>query len=521
MVRLPIQLPGIRPFFPTKSDSNLLRPEFLSPRHELLTLLHLASTHSHLAQIHARIHSSGLLPDPHVATQLLKASSLSIPSHQNLSYARQILRHSCLSKPTAWNIVIRGCSAVELHEDALDMYAQMRRGGVSPNEHTLPFVMKSCGELSALRKGKQVHCEVVKCGLDWNVYVMNCLVFFYGSCGRVGFACKVFDGMSERSVVSWNSVMTACVDNMRLDYGIGYFARMRNAGFDPDETTMVVALCTCTELGNLSLGKWVHSQVIGRGMALNCKLGTALVDMYAKCGEVQFAKFVFDRLDEKNVWTWSSMILGLAQHGYADEGLHLFSEMKEDDSIRPNYVTFLGVLCACSHAGLVHEGYRYFDDMQRVHGIEPTVLHYGAMVDTLSRAGRLMEAYDFITRMPVKPDPALWRTLLSACRVHNQNDDVGVGDLVRRKLLELEPCRGGNLVMAANMFADAGMWDAAASLRRDMRNRRVKTRAGESCIDVCGSTHKFYAGDDNGPKYKHVYEWLVSLSLHSKMLDEV
>ncbi|KAI4339579.1 hypothetical protein MLD38_024505 [Melastoma candidum] len=75
--------------------------------------------------------------------------------------------------------------------------------------------------------------------------------------------------------------------------------------------------------------------------------------------------------------------------------------------------------------------------------------------------------------------------------------------------------------MAANMFADAGMWDAAASLRRDMRNRRVKTRAGESCIDVCGSTHKFYAGDDNGPKYKHVYEWLVSLSLHSKMLDEV
>ncbi|KAK7837366.1 pentatricopeptide repeat-containing protein [Quercus suber] len=160
--------------------------------------------------------------------------------------------------------------------------------------------------VTAVKEGRQVHGEVVKCGLDCNM---------------------VFDEMFVRTVVSWNAVITACVENMWFDDGMCYFLKMRDFGFELDETTMVVMLSLCAELGNLSLGRWIHSLVIVRGMVLNFQLGTALVNMYAKSGDVDYVWLVFDRVQEKNVWTWSAMILGLAQHGPAKEALDIFLKM--------------------------------------------------------------------------------------------------------------------------------------------------------------------------------------------------
>ncbi|TXG57556.1 hypothetical protein EZV62_015385 [Acer yangbiense] len=177
------------------------------------------------------------------------------------------------------------------------------------------------------------------------------------SCKKIMDAYKVFDEMGERSVVSWNAVITACVESCWLGDAIGYFVKMMDFGFELDETTMVVVLSACIKLGNLSLGKWIHSQMIERGMVLNYQLGTTLVDMYMKCGAVGYARLVFNTMKERNVWTWSAMILGLAQHGYATEALKLFSMIMKRFSICPNYVTFLGVLCACSHAAMVDDGY--------------------------------------------------------------------------------------------------------------------------------------------------------------------
>ncbi|XP_068304452.1 pentatricopeptide repeat-containing protein At2g36730-like [Pyrus communis] len=145
----------------------------------------------------------------------------------------------------------------------------------------------------------------------------------------------------------------------------------------------------------------------------------------------------------------------------------------------------------------MEDGYRYFNDMEHVHWITPMIVHYGAMVDILGRAGRLSEAYSFMMSMPLDPDPVIWRTLLSACTTHSAKDNKGVGNKVRDKLLELEPKRGGNLVMAANMFAEVGMWDKAANLRKVMKERRMKKMAGESCVELGGSVHKFFSGYDS------------------------
>lgn len=396
----------------------------------------------------------------------------------------------------------------------------MRENAVKPNKLTFPFVFKSCAMADRFFEGMQVHADAFKFGLDSDVYVCNNLINFYGCCKKIVQARKVFDEMPERTVVSWNSVMTACVESDWLSDGIGYFFEMRGCGFEPDETSMVLLLSACGELGYLSLGRWVHSQLILRGMFLSCQLGTALVDMYAKSGALGYARFVFERMEKRNVWTWSAMIMGLAQHGYAEEALVLFEMMsdKKSSNVCPNYVTYLGVLCACSHAGMVDEGYRYFRDMEFVHGIKPMMVHYGAMVDVLGRAGRLTEAYSFIETMPFAPDPVVLRTLLSACSVHDVCDRSGIGDKVRKRLLGMEPKRGGNLVIVANMYAEVGKWEKAANVRRVMRDGGLKKMAGESCVDLGGSMYRFFAGYDPCPHLLPVYDILDVLNLHLKMV---
>ncbi|QCE12579.1 pentatricopeptide repeat-containing protein At2g36730 [Vigna unguiculata] len=495
-----------------------LNTQFLSKKHQCLFLLNLCGSMEQMRQIQAQIHLSGLYQDTHTLSELVYFCSLS-PS-KNLRHARALVHHGATSSPISWNILIRGYAASDSPLEAFWVFRKMRERGAMPNKLTFPFLIKSCAAASALGEGKQVHADAFKCGLDSDVYVGNNLINFYGCCKRIVDARKVFDEMPDRTVVSWNSVITACVESLWLGEGIEYFFRMWGCGFEPDETSMVLLLSVCAELGYLSLGRWAHSQLVLRGMVLSVQLGTALVDMYGKSGALGYARFVFERMEKKNVWTWSAMILGLAQHGFAKEALALFAMMSSNNNhdICPNYVTYLGVLCACSHAGMVDEGYQYFHDMECVHGIKPLMMHYGVMVDVFGRAGLLEEAYEFIQRMPIEPDPVVWRTLLSACTVHDVHDHAGIGERVRKRLLRMEPRRGGNLVIVANMYAEVGMWEKAANVRRVMRDGGMKKMAGESCVDLGGSMHRFFAGYDPCPDLTPVYYLLHGLNLHLKMV---
>ncbi|XVE83774.1 hypothetical protein DITRI_Ditri16bG0113500 [Diplodiscus trichospermus] len=491
--------------------------KFLSKKHQCLVLLKLCSSIKHLSQIHAQIVISNLHQDSFLLTELVRFSSLS--PFKDLSYAHSLLVNSLNSTPSTWNMLIRGYASSTSPQNAIWVLKEMRKRGLKRNKLTYPFVLKACAEAEALEDGRKVHGEVVKHGLDDDVYIENNLVHFYGCCKKIMDAKKVFDEMVERTVVSWNAVITSCIENFCIEDALGYFFKMKDCGFDPDETTMIILLSACAEQGFLSLGRLLHLQVIERGLVLNSQLGTALVDMYAKSGNVGYASRVFERMEEKNVWTWSAMILGLAQHGFAKEALELFVKMMKNSCIRPNYVTFLGVLCACSHAGLVDDGYCYFREMEYVHGIKPMSVHYGAMVDILGRAGRLKDAYTFIMNMPIEPDPILWRTLLSACSIRNANDTDGIGDKVRKRLLELEPRRSGNLVIVANMYAEAGMWDRAANVRRFMRDGGLKKMAGESCLELNGSIYQFFSGYDSQFDLDGIYPLLDTLTLHMKIIN--
>ncbi|XP_022933846.1 pentatricopeptide repeat-containing protein At2g36730 isoform X2 [Cucurbita moschata] len=422
MVRLRIL--AVHQIFPPNAHNS--NSNFLSRKHQFLSIIKLCSSPNHLFQIHSQIIVSGLQNDSFLTTELLRFAALS-PS-RNLSYARSLLFHYNLHfSPLPWNCIIRGYASSDSPREAIWVFEEMRRRGIRPNNLTFPFLIKACATLTTLQEA-------------------------------------------------------------------------------------------CAELGNLSLGRWVHSQVVERGMVLNVQLGTALVDMYAKSGDVGCARLVFNCLKQRSVWTWSAMILGLAQHGFASEAIELFTNMMSS-SVTPNYVTFIGVLCACSHAGLVDKGYHYFNIMERVYGIKPMMIHYGSMVDVLCRAGRVKEAYEFIMRMPVEPDPIVWRTLLSACSGRDVDGGAQVVEEARKRLLELEPKRGGNVVMVANMFAEVGMWKQAADCRRAMKDGGIKKMAGESCVEVGGSLHKFFSGFDGRADSAGIYDLLDGLNLHMQMLN--
>ncbi|PKA66644.1 Pentatricopeptide repeat-containing protein [Apostasia shenzhenica] len=470
---------------PNARIAHLYSNPYFSPKHHCLSLLTSISAMSQLLQIHAHLLTSGLLfTDKFLVSEILRFAALH-PSG-DLLHARTLLFQSPSPMSSSWNHVIRGLCLTPSPAEAVEVFLQMRRREATPNELTYPFVIKSCADLPDLWLGRQVHADAFKNAVGSIVYVENTLIHLYGSCGVIDDSRKVFDKMPNRTVVSWNTILSVYVDNLMVEEAWKTYGKMMNRGFESDQTTYLVLLCASALMGSLRLGRWVHSQIIYKGFSVSLKLGTALVNMYAKCGAVNVASNVFDRMPERNVWSWSAIILGLAQHGSAGEALDLFRKMRRSSLIEPNNVTFLGVLCACSHAGLVSQGYQFFHEMINVHRIKPQMSHYRAMVDILSRKGLLLEAFEFIKVMQIDPDAVVWRTLLSACQLHSSGDAYVIGDVAKKMLLMLEPDRCENYVIVANMYSEHGSWEEAAKVRKMMREDGMQKMAGESCIEVSG-----------------------------------
>uniref|UniRef100_A0A5K1FLU9 Pentatricopeptide repeat-containing protein n=2 Tax=Nymphaea colorata TaxID=210225 RepID=A0A5K1FLU9_9MAGN len=479
-----------------------------------LSLLQVCASMKQLKQIQAHVVVCGLLHDQQgfVLQELVRLCSLS--PFGDLSHSLLLLNQTKNPRSSSWNCVIRGFSGSNTPIQSILAYSRMLRLSRKPNNLTFPFLFKACTNLRAVEGGQQIHAQLAKTLYATDIYSQNSLIHFYSSCGEMDDAAQVFDNMPSRTVVSWNSMIHGFIRNGYFDEGVHFFARMRFSDVEADEVTIVSLLSAAAKLGNVSLGKLVHCY-IERRLAMNVHLGTSLVDMYAKCGAVNVAKKLFDRISEKNVWTWSAMILGLAVNSLTEDALQLFHEMKLVP-VGPNYVTFLGLLCACSHSGLVKEGCEYFDLMRNEYGIEPTMIHYSAMVDLFGRCGQLDDAYNFIRNMPVEPDAVIWRTLLGACCIHG---NVRIGEKVSKELLEIEPDRCGNYVISSNMYAEAGLWEEVADIRKAMRSGRFKKMIGASTVELEGTVHTFMSGDNSHPSCKQIQEMLYIVRCNLK--DEI
>ncbi|KAG9456843.1 hypothetical protein H6P81_001351 [Aristolochia fimbriata] len=299
--------------------------------------------------------------------------------------------------------------------------------------------------------------------------------------------------MVTADLVVWNSVIGAYAQNGNAEQALNLFKQMRRADFSPNQGTLTSAFRACTSSVMLELGRQVHVQVLKFDSDLI--LENALLDMYCKCGSLEEAILLFERMKERDVISWSTMVSGLAQNGQSREALGLFKTMQQS-GIRPNYITMVGVLFACSHAGLVDDGWYYYNSMKRLYGIEPGREHLGCMVDLLGRAGRVEEAAKFIDEMQLEADSVSWRTLLNACRVHR---NVELAILAAKKVVEYDPEDIGAYVLLSNLYAESRRWRDVERVRETMRNRGVRKDPGCSWIELENQIHVFTLGDKSHP----------------------
>ncbi|KAK9116842.1 hypothetical protein Sjap_015789 [Stephania japonica] len=413
----------------------------------------------------------------------------------------------------SWNSMI-SCYAHngELIE-GIRIFERMQAENCVPNERTLVTVLSICAKLGDLEMGLDVKKCIDDSGLRRNMIVSTAILEMYVKCGAVDEARREFDEMPRRDLVTWGAMITGYAQNGRSSEALELFERMKSENFQPNDVTIVSVLSACAQLGSVETAEQIGSYVEEQGFITNIYVASALLDMYAKCGNVRKARQLFDGMSHRDLVTWNSMIGGLAVNGYARDAIDLFLQMK-NAGVKPRDITFVGLLTACTHAGLVDLGCEFYESMTTDYGIVPRVEHCACMVDLFCRSGRLEEAYKFITKMEIEPNVVIWGTLLSACRIHL---NVELAELSVEKLLVLEPENSANYVLLCNIYSSTGRWQEALKIRSLMREKSVQKTAAYSWIEIDGLIHKFLIGEASHPRSDEIYNVVDALALQLQL----
>lgn len=479
-----------------------------------LSLLEACDALCKFVQLQAHILKLGLRNNSLVLTKFAAISSELNAVDYASSFVFSPDADSRLYDAFLFNTVIRAYAQTgDLKEKALVLYNAMLRCGVLPNKFTYPFALKACAGLGSLSLGQTVHGSAVKFGFDDDVHVQNTMIHMYCCCGSgVEYARKMFDEMPKRDSVSWSAMIGGYVRLGLSTDAVDLFRRMQIAGVRPDEITMVSVLSACTDLGALELGKWVESYIEREGIQKNVELCNALIDMFAKCGDVDKALKLFRNVSGKTIVSWTSVIVGLGMHGRGSEAVSLFEEMIRNGTV-PDNVAFIGLLSACSHSGLVDKGKGYFSLMTKEYQIVPKIEHYGCMADMLCRAGLVNEAMAFVQKMPVEPNPVILRTLIGACRAHGK---LRLGETISKSLISNEPTLESNYVLLSNIYAKMSRWGNKTKIREMMGKKGMKKTPGSTMIELDNEIYEFVAGDKSHKQYKEIYDMVDEMGREMK-----
>ncbi|EXC11897.1 hypothetical protein L484_005358 [Morus notabilis] len=420
--------------------------------------------------------------------------------------ARKVFDEMLVRDVVSWTCLISGFVRTRLFDEAIALFLRM---DVEPNMATLVSVLVACGRKGYLNVGKGIHGVVFKRPMHIPLVVSNALMDMYVKCEKLCEAKQIFDELDERDIVSWTCMISGLAQCKHPKEALELFSNMQPSGVEPDEIILTAVLSACASLGALDYGRWVHEYIDRRGIKWDIQVGTAMVDMYAKCGCIDIALRTFNELPSRNIVTWNALLGGLAMHGHGHEALRKFEEMTRS-STRPNEVTFLAILTACCHSGLVDEGRRYFQQMTREsYNISPRLEHYGCMVDLLCRAGLLDEAQNLIKTMPMVPDVLIWGAILSACKI---TGNVELSQEILDRLLKLESQDSGAFVLLSNIYAGNKRWADVTRVRRLMKEKGIKKAPGSSVIELNGQAHKFLVGDSSHPQNDDIHVVLSLLS---------
>ncbi|MCL7046438.1 hypothetical protein MKW94_022591 [Papaver nudicaule] len=550
-----------------------------------------------LKSLHALMIRSHLHTNLFFSTNLITQYS----SLGSITHAYSLFSSAQASDVFLWNVMIRCFVESSSYERAVGLYCRMKEYGVRPDNYTFPYVVKACGHLRDVKLCRVVHGDVVEFGYEYDVFVDNSLMTMYGRCEQVGVSRQVFDRMSERSLVSWSAMIGAYAQNGFYKDGFALFRKMLSERIKPnrvavlsvipcvssetdadeisrvivehrldseqsiqnaamlmyskcgridiarrtfekipnkdliawssmieayaqadmpiealdllkqlklqriqlDYVTVLSVIRACSSLASLRQARFIHGFITKGSFQNELVLETALIDLYVKCGSLEYARKVFQRMQKRNLVSWSTIISGYGMHGRGREALDLFDQMKETE--KPDHITFVSVLSACAHAGLIAEGWSCFNSMTKDFGLTPMSEHYACMVDILGRAGQLNEARVFINNMPIKPESGVWGALLGACRIHS---NVELAEFAAKSLFELDPENPGRYVLLSNIYRSMGKREEADRIRALMKQKGVRKDPGHTIIEVKNKMYKFVVGEKSNPQTELIHKEL-------------
>ncbi|XP_065874595.1 putative pentatricopeptide repeat-containing protein At5g09950 isoform X2 [Euphorbia lathyris] len=459
-------------------------------------------------QIHNEVLKLGLDTDVSVSNSLLALYA----ETRYLSECQKVLSLMLGYDQVSWNTMIGAMADSDVSvSKAVEYFLEMMRGGWSPNRVTFISILAAVSSLPQNGLSQQIHALMLKHHIAEDSALENALLFCYGKSGAMDYCEKIFSKMSDRrDEISWNSMISGYIHNEFLPKAMDLVWFMMQRGQRLDCFTFATVLSACASVATLERGMEVHACAVRACLESDVVVGSAIVDMYSKCGRIDYASRFFDLMPARNVYSWNSMISGYARHGLGDEALEIFTQMKLGNQL-PDHVTFVGVLTACSHVGLVDEGYVHFKSMTDTYGLAPQIEHYSCMVDLLGRAGKLDKIEKFINAMPMNPNVLIWRTVLGACsRANGRKTELG--RRAAEMLMSMEPQNAVNYVLLSNMYASGGKWEEMAKARRAMREAEVKKEAGCTWVTMKDGVHVFVAGDKKHPERELIYNKLKELN---------
>ncbi|XP_071703552.1 pentatricopeptide repeat-containing protein At1g33350 [Rutidosis leptorrhynchoides] len=486
---------------------------------QILSILDKISHINHLKQLQSYLITTGHSQNQFFSFKLVRCCVLSL---SNLTYAQSIFTSLASPNVYLYTAMITAYSSNRDHNTSILLYRDMVRKKRPKVTHFIyPHVLKSCPEVLGMNGTKMVHSQIVRTGYDEypvvqtalidaysrfsegvgsarilfdemperNVVTWTAMVSGYTRAGEMENAVELFEQMPDRDTPSWNSIITGCTHNGMFSDSIRLLRRMIINGMKPNHVTVLCSLSAFGHMGMLQLGKSTHCYVLRNRLVPNSHIANGLVDMYGKCGSLKEARKVFDETPQRNLTSWNSMINSFALHGQCESALMVFEEMVQLE-VKPDNVTFVGLLNACTHGGLVEKGRTFFTSMVKDYNIEPDIHHLGCYIDLLGRAGQFDEAMDVIESMKVPPDEAVWGSLLNGCKIYGRMD---LAEIAVKKLIEIDPNNGGYGTMLANIYGALGEWDKARKIWKTLKDKKAYKIPGCSWVEIDNEVHQFYS----------------------------
>ncbi|KAK7406265.1 hypothetical protein VNO78_07888 [Psophocarpus tetragonolobus] len=494
-------------------------------------------------QLHSYVIRSGYFSHIYVSTSLVK---FYVRMH-SFSDAHKLFVEIPEPNVVTWNTFISGYVHARQFRNALSFFTRLNRSHVCANAFSLTSALSACSQLSFFNLGSSIHCKTVKLGMADGTVVANCLIDMYGKCGSVEHAVQVFSETVDKDIISWNSVIAASANNehIKLAYkflrlmpnpdtisynglingiaqvgniedavqllltlpslnlsswnsvitgfvnrnrareALDVFCKMHLRNLEMDEFTFSIILNGIAALSSITWGILIHCFIIKCGLDASVVVGSALIDMYSKCGQVNHSESIFHALPNKNLVCWNAMISGCARNGDCAGVVDLFELLKMGRYIKPDGITFLNLIAACSHSEIPFEvAIRYFESMIDEYNIAPSIEHCCSMIRLMGQKGELWRAERMICELGFESCGVVWRALLGAC---GTQADLKVAEIAAAKVIELERDEGYVYVMMSNLYASFGRWEDATVIRGLMSKKRVRKEAGSSWIEIDSS----------------------------------